>query len=123
MILLVLGCGQKAAPPLPMRGEPVTVSLGEVGGEQVTLVLTTQSSLTLSLAECAVWQDGVMIDTVTLSPALSLAPEQPSHLVLPLEGLESGPVQLTGSLHLTGPLQSTTLVVVDLSGAMGEVTP
>ena len=64
-----------------------------------------------------------MLDTVQVSPELSLTSHQPVGLNLTFERLEPGPVQLTGSLHLTGALGAQALVLVDLSGAVEEVIP
>ncbi len=92
-------------------------------GGTATLALTARVPLTLTESHCAVWQDGVMVDTDTQRPDLRLLPDEEARLNLPFEGLESGAVQLTGSLHLTGPLKSQELVVLDLSGHAGEDTP
>ncbi len=123
LLAFLLACGRAAPPSAFLEPEPVVVRLQSVGLDgTVTLSLTAASPLTLTRAQCAIWQDGVMIDTDEQEPQLRLSQEE-TRLHLYFEGLESGPVQLTGSLHLSGVLGGQELVMVDLSGAAGEVTP
>jgi hypothetical protein len=101
------------------------VSLESVAADgSATVMLTARSAWVLERAECAIWQDGVMLDTVQIRSELPLPPRQPVRLNLTFEELEHGPVQLTGSLHLTGTLGAQELVLVELSGvAEQERTP
>ena len=121
--LLLLACGRSAPPPVPVQPAVVLASLESVAGGTVTVLLSARTAWVLERAECAIWQEGVMLDTVRTRPGLSLTPHQPVRLNLPFEGLERGPVQLTGSLHLTGRLGAQELVLVELSGVVEEVTP
>ena len=124
LLVVLLACGRSAPPPEPLLADPLTVRMLPIStGGATTLLLTARSPGTLSRVEVGIWQDGVMIDTVTAEPALRLVPQNPARLDLAFEGLESGPVQLTGSLHLTGALGGEELMTVDLTGAVGEVTP
>ncbi|MDG1484528.1 MAG: hypothetical protein P8R54_33385 [Myxococcota bacterium] len=124
LLAILLSCGRAAPPPEPLSPEVVAVLLHTItAGGTATLALTARVPLTLTESHCAVWQDGVMVDTDTQHTNLRLPPHEEVRLDLPFEGLESGAVQLTGSLHLSGLLKSQELVVLDLSGHAGEVTP
>ena len=124
LLAILLSCGRHAPPPDPLSPDVVAVLLHTVTtGGTVTLALTARVPLTLTESHCAVWQDGAMIDTDTQHPNLRLSPREEVRLDLPFEGLESGAVQLTGSLHLSGLLKSQELVVLDLSGYAGEMNP
>lgn len=124
LLAVLLSCGRSAPPPTPLQPTAVSVVLQGISADgSAILTLTTRTSLTLIESQCAVWQDGVMVDTDEQRPDLPLSSGAPTRLDLHFEGLESGPVQLTGSLHLTGTLGSQELVVLDLSGYAGEVTP
>ena len=122
--LLFLSCGRSAPPPVPVQPPEVVASLEVVSADgTASMLLSARAAWVLERAECAIWQEGIMLDTVQVSPELSLTSHQPVGLNLTFERLEPGPVQLTGSLHLTGALGAQALVLVDLSGAVEEVIP
>ncbi len=124
LLALLLSCGRAAPPPAPLQPAVLSVRLHDITAEgTATLALTAHAALRLTESQCAVWQDGVMVDTDTRHPDLRLTSGEEARLDLRFEGLESGAVQLTGSLHLTGALGSQELVVLDLSGYAKEVTP
>ena len=125
LIGLLLACGRSAPPPVPVQPPVVMATLESVSEDgSATVLLTSGSAWVLDRAECAIWQEGVMVDTVQTRPELSLPPRQPVRLNLTFEELEPGPVQLTGSLHLAGLLGAQELVLVELSGvAIQEGTP
>lgn len=119
--LMLLACGRSAPPPVPIQPAAVMVSLASITeAGTATVQLSARAAWILERAQCAVWQDGVMLDTVQISPEVALSPHQPVRLNLSFEGLERGPVQLTGSLHLTGALGAQELVLVELSGQVEE---